>query len=553
MGVIIKAGLLATVLLVFYKVKTWLLARDFRKWEEAHGCGPLPSVKNKLPGGLERFALLVTGLGDKDFLDDFVRKRFNDNGNTHRIHSLFRTVVSTAEPENIQAILATQFHDFNLGPARHGNLFALLGNGIFNSDGEPWAHYRAQLKPQFTRDQVSDLEAADRHLNILYKALPEESSAGWTSEVDLKPLFFNLTLDASTEFLFGHSVNSQARALSSDNTTSEDVKLDKDFAEAMTYAQEYIAYRLRFANLYWMANSKKFQQACQTVKDFGDKYVRIALDPNNKHSTVNSDGKERFVLLNAVVEETKDPIEVRDQMLHLLLAGRDTTSSLLCWVFLLLSRNPSEFQILRNAVLEEFGSASKPTAEMTFSSLKACKPLTNLLYEALRIYPIVPLNGRRAVRNTTLPTGGGPDGKQPIAVKKGENVGFISYVMHRRHDIWGEDADEFRPARWEKRKIGWNYVPFSGGPRVCLGREYLFVLFLLGEFMSRVEFTNEICSRTEQYALTEAAFVVARFAQRFDAIDGVDITSPIKKKMSLTMAPASVKVRLHRATEPEEV
>ena len=43
--------------------------------------------------------------------------------------------------------------------------------------------------------------------------------------------------------------------------------------------------------------------------------------------------------------------------------------------------------------------------------------------------------------------------------------------MHRRKDYYGEDADEFKPERWEKLRPGWEYLPFNGGPRICLGRE----------------------------------------------------------------------------------
>lgn len=79
---------------------------------------------------------------------------------------------------------------------------------------------------------------------------------------------------------------------------------------------------------------------------------------------------------------------------------------------------------------------------------------------------------------TTLPTGGGPDGTSPILVRPGEAVGYCVYAMHRRKDIYGDDALEFRPERWEGdalKNIGWAYLPFNGGPRICLGREFPFL------------------------------------------------------------------------------
>jgi cytochrome P450 len=130
--------------------------------------------------------------------------------NTFRNFGLFNfSMVSTAEPENIQAILATKFHDFDLGPSRRDSFHAMLGNGIFTAEGEAWAHYRNQLKPQFTRDQVSDLEAVDRHLQVLFKVLPQENASGWIESVDVQPLIYRFIMDVSTEFLFGESVNSR--------------------------------------------------------------------------------------------------------------------------------------------------------------------------------------------------------------------------------------------------------------------------------------------------------------------------------------------------------
>jgi cytochrome P450 len=93
----------------------------------------------------------------------------------------------------------------------------------------------------------------------------------------------------------------------------------------------------------------------------------------------------------------------------------------------------------------------------------------------LRLYPPVPLNSREAVKTTILPTGGGPDGNSPILVRKGEVVVFSQYVNSRKSNIYGSDAYDFCPERWEGGKlsnIGWAYFPFNGGPRQCLGEDF---------------------------------------------------------------------------------
>jgi len=72
---------------------------------------------------------------------------------------------------------------------------------------------------------------------------------------------------------------------------------------------------------------------------------------------------------------------------------------------------------------------------------------------ALRLFPPLSTNSRACNKDTVLPRGGGPDGKQPILIPKGTQVRYSSYRLHRRKDIYGLDADEFRPERWENLRV----------------------------------------------------------------------------------------------------
>jgi cytochrome P450 len=110
-----------------------------------------------------------------------------------------------------------------------------------------------------------------------------------------------------------------------------------------------------------------------------------------------------------------------------------------------------------------------------------------LINEALRLYPPVPVNSRTATRTTILPVGGGDDLQSPVLVSKGTVVGYSVYSMHRRPDLYGMDAELFRPERWDEKmplkdsKINakWGYLPFNGGPRVCLGSECFDINYVL--------------------------------------------------------------------------
>jgi cytochrome P450 len=294
------------------------------------------------------------------------------------------SVVSTSEPENVQAILATHHEDYDLGPLRKDAFKEVIGNGIFTADGEEWAHFRQQLRPQFNRDKVSDLDSAGRHIQILFKALPTEDSQGWIEGTDLMPYIYRFTMDINTEFLFGHSVDTQSRTLhSQDSGNTKELQEDIEFTEAMTFASEYTGWRMRFGPLYWLATSKKYRNACATIQNFADRLVNLALDRNRKPSTPLPGKEKKYVLLDELISETRDPIELRNHILHVMLAGRDTTASLISWTLLLLSRYPDEFKKLREIVISHFGTEIAPTNELTFSSLKACKALNNFIHETL--------------------------------------------------------------------------------------------------------------------------------------------------------------------------
>lgn len=75
-----------------------------------------------------------------------------------------------------------------------------------------------------------------------------------------------------------------------------------------------------------------------------------------------------------------------------------------------------------------------------------------------------------ALKDTVIPLGGGPDGKSPLFIPEGWTLAWSVWTMHRRKDFFGEDAEEFKPERWETLRPGWEYLPFNGGPRICIGR-----------------------------------------------------------------------------------
>jgi len=318
------------------------------------------------------------------------------------------------------------------------------------------------MRPQFARELISDLELEERHVQNLMRAIVTKPGDGWTDQIDLQVLFFRLTLDSATEFLFGKSVDSQLSALTSSSSFADSGKEENQFAFAFDKGQAILATRARFQTFYSVYNPAIFRQCCRDCHAFIDQFVQLALskDQREKELEKGTEAKEKYVFLDALARQTRDPIELRSQLLHTLLAGRDTTASLLGWLFYLLARDTARYTKLRSIILEEFGTYKDPKV-ITFSKLKSCTYLQHCMNETLRLYPVVAANSRTANKDTTIPYGGGPDGKSKIFVPKGTQVEYSPHVTQRRKDIWGPYADDFIPERWQGRKVGWEFLPVS--------------------------------------------------------------------------------------------
>ncbi|ODV77204.1 CYP52A13 protein [Suhomyces tanzawaensis NRRL Y-17324] len=482
-----------------------------RLWRVLRQLGAKPLVNNLNDGsfGIKagRQILKLKATGE---LLDFNIERFknleNTDIDTFSLRVFGAPIIITKDPENIKAMLATQFNDFSLG-FRHGHFKPLLGDGIFTLDGEGWKHSRAMLRPQFAREQVAHVKALEPHMQTLAKHVRKYNGA----KFDIQELFFRLTVDSATEFLFGESVVSleDASIGMEKNAVSFDGK--DGFADAFNYSQEILATRAVFQKFSWIINPKKFRDCNAKVHQFADYYVGQALKATPEE--IEKKSSEGYTFLYELVKHTRDPKILRDQLLNILVAGRDTTAGLLSFAFYELARNPEVWRKLKEEIYEKFGSGDDARIdEITFESLKKCEYLKAVINETLRLYPSVPQNFRVATKDTTLPRGGGPDGHSPVFIPKGQNVIYQVYVTHRDQKVYGKDAEQYRPERWfepSTRKLGWAFVPFNGGPRICLG---------------------------QQFALTEASYVITRLAQMFPNLDCYHDEPNFKKQSHLTMS-----------------
>lgn len=382
-----------------------------------------------------------------------------------------KTLVSARHPSDplrkfivLYPPLVAIFIRLKMSICRSASFEPLLGLGIFTLRGEPWRHSRALLRPQFSREQIADMNLEERHVNNLC-AMLKTGSDGWTSVVDLQPMFFKMTFELMTEFLYGH--------LPSQAGQRNDAPDTEEFGYHFDAGKAFLLTRLALGKLHWLHRSSAFSHHCKKIHQYVEFFVTAKLQHGQtkyatKQPLQEPTTKGKYVLLDELVKLTSNALEIRDETLNVLSAGRDTTASLLGWIFYFLSRYPQVFNQLRAAVLAEIGTDA---SSITFAKLRSCQYLQHCINEALRITGVVPALERECLEDVVLPRGGGPHGTKPVFVPKGGRVVIATYAMQQRRDIWGDNPSEFRPERWEDRKPGYEFIPFGGGPRKCIGRE----------------------------------------------------------------------------------
>jgi len=435
------------------------------------GCGPVPEQRSKsrLPLGLGLLRDLL--LSDREQrAPDHLREMFEAMGTyTFKFKALgFKTYFFTAEPRNVQALLATQFNDFIIAPDRRMSFNSVTGSGIFVKDGSAWHSARELMRPMFNREVVSDLALLENHVQMLLRCIDVEGAgidaAGWTKPISLGQLFPCLTLDSSTELFMGRGTHSLDARLRDD-------KEYKDFRWALERGQHILHVRLRMQRLWWLYARGELRRIRKITLAFVGRAIDDAEEARRERKDMSR--YDYLEMLRQQPECATDRKKLCEEVLSLLAAGRNTTAAMLSWTFYRLIREPRVWAKLRARVLEDFGPYT-PDREatldsITFSKLKSCTYLQQVMNETLRVHSVVLFNLRMAVRDTTLPTGGGPNADQPVFIPQDTTVMFSPHVMNYRADIWGEDAAQFRPERWEGAKPGWAYVPFNAVPSRALG------------------------------------------------------------------------------------
>ncbi|KAG7089169.1 hypothetical protein E1B28_010873 [Marasmius oreades] len=448
----------------------------------------------------------------KSFQSGYIAEVFDDwretYGNTYFLKIFSDKRILTLEPLHMKAVLATQFDEFVKGSLLFSQWKSLLGAGVFNSDGDMWKFHRQMTRPFFSKDRIRDFEIFDNHAMETIELMKKRLSEG--HPIDFQDAVGRFTLDSATEFLFGKNVRSLDAGLpypkssGISNTYEFENHPSNRFVTAFMKAQAIAVQRSRLGTTWPLMEFWKDELAMNRA--IVDEFVKpILAGVKQREKSRSAQSKEpleedEFFLAHLVRQNTDDQV-VLDELVNILVASRDTTAALLSFAVYILTERPDIVQRLREEVLRHVG----PTSPPSYEDIKEMKYLRAFLNETLRLYPPVPIDSRNSTKATTLPSVNGP----PIFVPENTRVTYSVFLVHRREDLWGPDADEFDPDRFLDERLHkyltpnpFIFLPFNAGPRICLG---------------------------QQFAYNEASFFLVRLLQNFssftfadDAQDGCD-------------------------------
>ncbi|XP_022753804.1 cytochrome P450 86A1-like [Durio zibethinus] len=378
----------------------------------------------------------------------------------------------TCHPKNLEHILRTRFDNYPKGPHWQAAFHDLLGQGIFNSDGEEWLIQRKTAALEFTTRTLR--QAMARWVNrtiknrlwcILDKASKEKKS------VDLQDLLLRLTFDNICGLTFGKDPE----------TLSPDLP-ENPFAIAFDTATETTLNRLLYPGLLWrlkkilgIGAEKRLKSSLQIIENYMNDAIEV------RKETPSDDLLSRFMKKRDAGGNLFTSAVLQRIALNFVLAGRDTSSVALSWFFWLIMNHPEIEQKIINEISTVLrttrGQANKKWLEepLEFDEAERLIYLKAALAETLRLYPSVPQDFKHVIQDDVLPDG--------TFVPAGSTVTYSIYSVGRMKTIWGEDCMEFRPERWlspdgdkfDPPKDSYKFVAFNAGPRTCLGKDLAYL------------------------------------------------------------------------------
>nr|QIQ19499.1 cytochrome P450 [Sogatella furcifera] len=388
--------------------------------------------------------------------------------NFHKTSIFFHPVIIVQSPDAVQAILSRKFKHAEKGFIYKG-LQPLLGEGLITSKDEKWHSHRKLITPTFHFNILeSFLEVFVSRTRDFMVDLQEAAVAANGGFIDVSPHTRRLTLAFICETAMG--VPSSGKK----NKQAEIVAAMHKLEEIGIYrmVRPWLLSELLFQFTQKGREQEKYKRI---LHDFTDEVIKERRETLSQLGKISSDEtedfKEKAIFMDLLINSSQDGKvltvqDIREEVNTFMFAGQNTTQLAINFCLYLLGRHPNIQEKAFEELESIFGDSER---EPTMEDIKKMRYLGNCIKDALRLYPSVPVIARRLTEDEEI------DGH---TLPKGVDVLILPYVLHRDPQQFPNpeqfDPDNFLPEK-RKNRHPFAYIPFSAGPRNCIGQKFAIV------------------------------------------------------------------------------
>lgn len=361
------------------------------------------------------------------------------------------SVVST-NPAFIEHVLRTNQENFRKSDIQVERMSEFQDVGLVNIHGDQWRRHRRLLARGFQASRLKELLAME--MDLLHDWMVGFEKEVQAGPIDIYRQMVRLTLSLVGRALFGRNMG--------------DEELER-IAATISSIQQFIVRQIVHPYLIpWYrisGQSEKYQRLRLEANEVVLSHIRARRDEGM------GDTDLLRILLETPYTDTRRPMDEQQAMiesLQLLVAGNETSSNALTWILYLLGRHPDYVRRIRNEIEQVIGDDP-----VSFENLHGLALTLQVVHEALRLYPPFWMIDRIALHDDEI---------AGVRIPAGTMVIPYIYGTHRNPAIW-PDADHFDPGRFsleqKKTRHRFSFIPFGGGPRICIGNNMAVMQFLL--------------------------------------------------------------------------
>lgn len=364
-----------------------------------------------------------------------------------RLRILLRDVIVVNSPQLIKHILLDRVENYRKSPIQRRVLGPLLGESLLMSEGELWRRHRRIIAPIFRPQRIEQF--TETMAAAVQEMLQEWSRVPRGEAVDVAGAMSALALTIITRAMFSSEPDSDMAAIVS--TIPEYQRSVRPHLFDLLGLPQWVP-RLDFSD-----RSARVDATCGILNATLNRIIE------ERRSKPNASDDLLSLLLNARDEAgaALDAGEIRDEVANFLLAGYDTSAHALTWTWYLLSLHPAEEKKLHDELRAVLGDRPPNGAD-----LPRLHRARMILEESMRLYPPAHTLSRLVVAD---------DDAYGHHLPKGATIIISPWLLHRNENLW-DKPEVFRPDRFQQDEAAarhrFAYIPFGGGPRICIGAPF---------------------------------------------------------------------------------